>query len=120
MKVQIQALLTVQLAMMLVYLTLVVVFQLGDEFSALTGCLASLLPSVYFSIRMLRQANNDNAAEWLGYAYRSDIAKWVMAGIIFILAFSSNYQWDPLILFVGYLLVQISGMFVPFVQNLFK
>ena len=107
----------VQLTMMLIYLGLIYLFRPIDMFSALTGCLASLLPSVYFCIKMLRQLDNNNAAEWLGYAYRSDVGKWLMAGMIFALAFSSGYQWNPLILFVGYLLVQMSGMFVPFIDK---
>jgi len=102
---------------MLIYLLTVFVLKPGGSFSAFTGCLASLLPSIYFSYRMLRQADNNNATEWLGYAYRSGIGKWLMAGIIFVLAFTSGYQWDPVILFVGYLLVQMSGLFVPFIHK---
>jgi len=117
MKAQILHLLTIQLAVISAFLVLVYLLQLGDMVSALSGCLASLLPSIYFSIRMLRQANNNNAAAWLGYAYRADIGKWLLAGIIFALMFTSSYQWDPLILFVGYLLVQLSGMFVPFFEK---
>ena len=117
MKAQVQWLLTVQSVMTMAYLGLVFLFRLGDWFSALIGCLASLLPSLYFSIRMLRQADNNEAAAWLGYAYRSEIVKWVMGGIIFALAFTSGYPWDPLILFIGYLLVQVSAMFVPLIQK---
>ena len=102
---------------MLVYITLVYAMNLGDLFSAFTGCLASLIPGIYFAYRMMQQVDNDDAERWLGYAYRSDIAKWVMAGVIFTLAFTSTYQWDPVILFVGYLLVQMSGMFVPLIQK---
>ncbi len=117
MKAQVQWLLAVQSVMTMAYLGLVFLFRLGDWFSALIGCLASLLPSLYFSIRMLRQADNNEAAAWLGYAYRSEIVKWVMGGIIFALAFTSGYPWDPLILFIGYLLVQVSAMFVPLIQK---
>ncbi len=113
MKTQVQLLLTVQLVFMLIYCLLVYIFRQGSEFSALTGCLASLLPSIYFSYKMLQQASNDNATEWLGYTYRSNIGKWLMAGMIFVLAFTADYQWDPVILFVGYLLIQMSGFFVP-------
>ena len=113
MRAQIQYLLTVQFVVLLMYCLLVFLLKLGDVFSALTGCLASLLPSIYFSYKMLRQVDNDNAVEWLSYTYRSDVSKWLMAGIIFVLAFTSDYRWDPLILFVGYLLVQMSGIFVP-------
>jgi len=117
MKIQIQLLLTVQLIVVLVYCLLVLLFKPGSEFSAFTGCLASLIPSMYFSYKMLRQLDNYNAAKWLGYTYRADIGKWLMAGMIFALAFTSDYQWDPLILFVGYLLVQMSGVFVPFLYK---
>ena len=117
MKSQVQLLLTTQLVVMLIFLALVFMLKLGDEFSALAGCLASLLPSVYFSIRMLRHAGKDSAAEWLSYAYRADIGKWVLACLLFALIFTSKYQWDVMILFVGYLLVQISGMFVPFLEK---
>ncbi len=117
MKLWIQVVLAAQSLVMLLYLSAVWLFGLGDGFSALTGCLASLIPSSYFSYKMLRQANNNNAAEWLGYSYRSGIGKWVMAGMIFALAFTSGYPWDPLILFTGYLLVQISGLFVPFIHK---
>ena len=117
MKSQIQLLLIIQLLVMLGFLAVVYILQLGDMVSGLTGCLASLLPSLYFSFRMLRRAHINDAAEWLGHAYRSDIGKWVFAGIIFTLAFTTGYQWDPLVLFVGYLLVQMSGLFLPFIQK---
>ena len=117
MKAQVQLLLTVQLVLMLIYSGLVFLLDLGDFFSAITGCLASLVPSLYFSIKMLRSGLENDATEWLAYAYRSDIGKWIMAAMIFALAFSSGYQWDPLILFIGYLLVQMAGMFVPLLQK---
>ncbi len=117
MKTHIQVLLTSQLVVMLFYMAVLWLFELGDIFSAFTGCLASLIPGAYFAVKMLRQVDNNNAEQWLGYAYRSDIAKWLMTGIIFALAFTSTYQWDPVILFVGYLLMQVSGMFVPLIQK---
>ncbi len=117
MKAQIQRLLTVQTVVTVLFLLLVLISGWGDGFSALTGCLASLIPSGYFGYKMLRQADNDNAVEWLGYTYRSGIGKWLMAGLIFGLAFGSGYQWDPFILFAGYLLVQMSGMLVPFIHK---
>jgi F0F1-type ATP synthase assembly protein I len=117
MKMHIQVLLVSQSVVMLVYMAVVWLFNLGDVFSAFTGCLASLIPGTYFAFKMLRQVDNNNAEQWLGYAYRSDIAKWLMTGIIFTLAFTSTYQWDPIILFVGYLLMQMSGMFVPLIQK---
>lgn len=117
MKSQIQFLLLIQLVVMLGYLAAVLVLRPESVVSGLTGCLASLIPSVYFSLRMLRHRQVDDASEWLGHAYRSDIGKWVVAGIIFALAFTSGYQWDPVVLFVGYLLVQMSALFLPLIKK---
>ncbi len=117
MKSQIQLLLLIQLAVMLGFLAVVALLRPAALVSGLTGCLASVLPSFYFSIRMLRHRHVSDAGEWLGYAYRSDIGKWVIAGIIFALAFSSGYHWDPVILFTGFLLVQMSGMLLPLIQK---
>jgi F0F1-type ATP synthase assembly protein I len=117
MKAHVRVVLTSQLVVMLIYIALVFLLNLGDPFSALVGCLASLIPGIYFFIKMMRQVDNDNAEQWLGYAYRSDFARWLMTGVIFALAFTSAYQWDPVILFVGFLLMQISGMFAPLIQK---
>ena len=83
--------------------------------SALLGCAAALVPKTYFSFRMLRSADNDDAAQWLGYAYRSEIGKWVVMGCIFAAAFATDYPWDPVVLFAGFVLLQISGWFAPMI-----
>ena len=84
--------------------------------SALVGCMAALVPKTYFGIRMLRATEQEqDAARWLGYAYRSEVGKWVILGSIFALAFTSGYPWDPVILFVGFVLIQLSGRVVPLV-----
>ena len=84
-------------------------------FSAFVGCMAGLIPNAYFYIRMSKQSGNDDAGQWLSYAYRSEFGKWLMTGMIFVLAFTSGHPWDPLVLFAGYVLVQISSWFVPFI-----
>lgn len=117
MMVQIRMLLVLQLSITLGYLFIVTVLQLGDPVSAFAGCMASLIPGIYFSIKMLKQADSQDAVGWLGYAYRSEIGKWVLAGAIFILLFTADYGWDPLMLFGGYLLVQVSGLFLPLIQK---
>jgi F0F1-type ATP synthase assembly protein I len=84
-------------------------------FSALVGCMAALIPNTYFSIRMAQTSENNNAVQWLGYAYRSEIAKWLMMGMIFILAFNTDNNWDPGYLFAGFVLVLMSGWFAAIV-----
>ena len=82
--------------------------------SALVGCIAGLIPNTYFFMKMSRQPENNDAAQWLGYAYRSEFGKWLMTGMIFLLAFTSDHSWDPVVLFAGYILILLSSWFVPF------
>ncbi len=100
-----------QVAVLAVYLTLVWLMRWGDAFSALTGCLIGLVPQLYFGFRMYRQADNNDAANWLGHAYRASFGKWLMTGLMFFIAFASDYSWDAVVLFIGYLLMQVTVFF---------
>ncbi len=99
-----------------VFLTSVSLWELTVLPSALVGCVAALIPKTYFGIRMIRATEEKkDAAQWLGYAYRSEIGKWVIMGSIFAFAFTLDYPWDPVVLFAGFVLIQISGLFAPLV-----
>ena len=98
-----------------IYLIGVLIWNDSVILSALVGCMACLVPNSYHSIRMLKQTKNNNALQWLGYAYRSEFVKWLMTGMIFVLAFTADYNWDPIVLFAGYILIQLSSWFIPFV-----
>lgn len=98
-----------------IYLFGVVIWNESVMLSAITGCIACLVPNTYQSIRMLRQADNNNAGEWLAYAYQSEFVKWLMTGMIFVLAFTTNHEWNPIVLFAGYILIHITSWFVPLV-----
>ena len=99
------------------YLIVTGLWDIAFTPSALVGCLAALIPKTYFSIRMLRETENNNATQWLGYAYRSEIGKWVIMSTILLLAFTSSYPWDPVVLFAGFVLIQVSGWVTPFVTK---
>ena len=100
------------------YLTAIGLWNPAEIPSALVGCVASLVPTAYFGIRVARAADKTNdAAQWLGYAYRAEIGKWVMTGTIFALAFTSDYPWDPVVLFAGFSLIQLSGWVTPLVMK---
>jgi ATP synthase protein I len=115
MKNQIFKVLVLQYALGGFYLAVTGIWDAAGMMSALTGCLAALVPKTYFSLRMLRNTEDKNAAQWLGYAYRSEIGKWVIMGAIFAIVFSTDYPWDPAVLFVGFVLIQLSGWLAPFV-----
>jgi len=115
MKYQIYATLIIQYIVGTIYLVGVVIWDDSVMLSALVGCIACLAPNTYHGIRMLKQTENNNAVQWLGYIYRSEFVKWLMTGMIFVLAFTADYQWDPMILFAGYILLQLSSWFVPLV-----
>ena len=99
------------------YLAAAGLWDLASIISAMTGCMAALAPKTYFSLRMLRTTEDKNAQQWLGYAYRSEIGKWVIMSAIFVLAFTTDYPWDPVVLFTGFVLIQLSGWFTPFVTK---
>ena len=115
MKNQIIKVLVLQYVLGALYLVATGIWDTAAILSALTGCVAALVPKTYFSMRMLRTTEDKNAAQWLGYAYRSEIGKWVILGAIFMLVFSTGYPWDPVILFAGFVLIQLSGWLAPFV-----
>ena len=115
MKNQILKTLVLQYVLGVTYLAGTGLWDVSATMSALVGCVAALLPKTYFDLRMLRDAGDKNAAQWLGYAYRSEIGKWVILGAIFMLAFSTDYPWDPVVLFAGFVLIQLSGWLAPFV-----
>ncbi|MCP4984004.1 MAG: hypothetical protein GY935_26315 [Gammaproteobacteria bacterium] len=117
MKNQIIRALIFQTVLGVIYLIVTGLWDMAFIPSALLGCTAVLLPNTYFGMRMLRETTNNNAPQWLGYAYRSAIGKWVIMGVIFFLAFTSEYPWDPVILFAGFVLIQVSGWFAPFVTK---
>jgi len=116
MKNQILQTMIAQYALGGIYVSGVVIWNDSVMLSALVGCLAFLVPNIYHSIRMLKQAENyNNAVQWLGYAYRSEFVKWLMTGMIFMLAFTADYEWDPIILFAGFVLLQMSSWFIPLI-----
>ena len=83
--------------------------------SALVGCVAGLAPATWFSFRMLRTEDNNDAQQFLGYALRSEIGKWVLMGAIFAIAFTTKDDWDPGFLFAGFVLILLSGWIAPLV-----
>ena len=117
MKNQIIRILIFQYILGVAYLIFTGLWDITFAPSALVGCLAALLPKSYFSFRMLRVTENNNAPQWLGYVYRSAIGKWVIMSAILVLAFASGYSWDPVVLFAGFVLIQLSGWFAPFVTK---
>ena len=117
MKNQIKRILIFQYILGVTYLIGTSFWDIAFIPSALVGCVAALVPKTYFSIRMLRETDNNNATQWLGYAYRSEIGKWVIMSAILVLAFTSGYPWDPVVLFAGFVLIQVSGWFAPIVTK---
>jgi ATP synthase protein I len=115
MKNQIIRVLVLQYGLGVFYTACSMLWNLSFTLSAVVGCVAALAPQTYYSLRMLRTTEDRNAMQWLGYAYRSEIGKWVIMGAIFAMAFTSDYPWDPVVLFAGFVLIQLSGWVAPFV-----
>ena len=116
MKNQIIRTLILQYILGVIYLTGTGLWDAAAMLSALVGCIAALIPKTYFGLRMMRATEQEkDAAQWLGYAYRSEIGKWVIMGAIFAAAFTTDYPWDPVVLFAGFILIQLSGRVISLV-----
>jgi F0F1-type ATP synthase assembly protein I len=115
MKSQIIKVLILQYGLGGVYLAAAGLWDLASIISAMAGCMAGLAPKTYFSLRMLRTTEDKDAQQWLGYAYRSEIGKWMIMVSIFMIAFGTDYHWDYVILFAGFVIIQMSGWLAPFV-----
>ena len=115
MKNQILKVLVLQYVLGFIYLAVTGIWDAAAMMSAMTGCVAALVPKTYLWMRMLRAEDTENAQQWLGYAYRSEIGKWVITGAIFMLAFTTDYPWDPVVLFAGFVLIETSGWIAAFV-----
>ena len=115
MKNQILKVLVLQYVLGFICLAVTGIWNAAAMMSAMTGCVAALVPKTYLCMRMLRATENENAQQWLGYAYRSEIGKWVITGAIFMLAFTADYPWDPVVLFAGFVLIETSGWIAAFV-----
>jgi len=96
-----------------VFVVCVYVFLQMSVFSAFVGVLASLIPESYQGWRLSKSEKEFEPSKWLRLTYQSMISKWLMTAMIFAISFSSSVQWDYMILFVGYLVVSISGLLTP-------
>lgn len=109
--------LLIQVLLSIFYISVNLIWNRTVLFSAIVGCIAVLIPNACFCFRMLKQSESNDAVHWLRCAYRSELGKWLMTGIIFLLAFTADHEWDPIILFAGYVLTQLSSWFLPFIMR---
>ena len=115
MKNQIIKVLILQYILGGIYLALAGLWGAVAMLSAFTGCMAALVPQTYVSLRMLRTDEDKSATQWLGYALRTEVGKWLIMAAIFVLAFKTDYPWEPVVLFAGFIVIQFSGWLAPFV-----
>ena len=118
MKNQIIRTLILQYILGVIYLLGTGLWDAAAWFSGLVGCLAALIPKTYFGIRMIQATEkNDDATRWVGSAYRFVFGKWVLMILILGMAFTTDYPWNPVVLFAGFVLIQISGLVTPLVMH---
>ncbi len=95
------------------FLVVLSVWNSDSFFSGFVGCLAALLPASYVSSRMARKTDDYSAQQWLDYAYKTQLGKWIMTVMIFALILSAEYNWSFVVLFAGFCLIQITSCIVP-------
>jgi F0F1-type ATP synthase assembly protein I len=113
MKNQIYNALAIQYVVGCLFLGGLGVWNSSIVFSGLVGCLTALLPATYISSRMAKKTDDYSAQQWLSYAYRTQLGKWLMTIMIFVLVLTAEYTWHYAILFAGFCLIQITSCVVP-------
>lgn len=113
MKGQIYKALAIQYVVGCVFLAGLFFWNPDIVYSGLVGCLTALLPSTYINSRMARKTDDYSAQQWLSYAYRTQLGKWFMTIMIFVLVLTAEYTWHYAILFTGFCLIQITSCIVP-------
>lgn len=96
-----------------IYVLSVALIDIGAIRSAFVGVMASLVPELYQAWKLSKTDNELNPQKWLGLVYRSLVTKWLMAIMVFSIVFVVSSRWDYGVLFLGYLLVQVSGILTP-------
>jgi F0F1-type ATP synthase assembly protein I len=113
MKSQIYKALAIQYVVGCLFLGGLGVWNSSTVFSGFVGCLTALLPASYISSRMAKKTQDYSAQQWLAFAYKAQLGKWLMTIMIFALVLTAQYTWQYAILFAGYCLIQVAGSVVP-------
>jgi len=96
-----------------VFLVLIYLLRQDAVFSAFIGVMACFIPETYQGWKISKTGKVYEPNQWLRLAYQSMITKWLMTAMIFAVSFSSEIEWDYMILFIGFLLVSIFGLLTP-------
>ncbi len=109
--------LLIQLLLTLALSALLTLFSGVRGYSALLGGMIYLLPTYYFARRMLNQQHEDDVRQALGSFYKSEIWKMVLTAVLFGVVFTTVKPLDPFSLFGAFVLMQLSFVFAPLIQN---
>ena len=113
----IKAVSLVRLVVAGVFLLLVSMLELELMSSAFVGVMSSLVPESYQAWKLSKTQKELNPEKWLSIVYRVMVTKWLMAIMVFSIVFVVSSRWDYGVLFLGYLLVQMSGLITPFLTK---
>lgn len=100
---------------LLISMFIVCTIMLGKvaAYSALAGGLCSMIPHLYFAYRMLFLSPNSNPQVILKGFFRIEIIKFILSIAMFGLCVAVIQPMDLLMLVVGYIILQLSVIFVP-------
>jgi len=96
-----------------IFVVLILMINQSAVFSALVGVVACFVPESYLGWKLSKTEKVYDASRWLGLTYQSIISKWIMTAMIFAISFSSSFQWNYEILFIGFIVVNIAGLLTP-------
>lgn len=102
-----------RLSVSCLFVGFIYISQQTAVFSAFVGVVACLIPESYQGWKVSKADKVFEPNMWLRLTYQSMISKWLMTAMIFAISFSSDFEWDYKILFIGYLIVNVFGLLTP-------
>lgn len=74
--------------------------------SAVLGCLCCFIPCCYFFWKASKKVKDNDPKKFITQIYSAEVGKFLLAISCFILVFSSNILYSPIIFFMGFIVVQ--------------
>ncbi|OED39108.1 hypothetical protein AB833_16325 [Chromatiales bacterium (ex Bugula neritina AB1)] len=115
--VLVKRILLMQLFVALLVPAVLLPFGTNAALSASAGCIASLVPNLYFAFRAFRYSGARSAQKILRSFYAGEAVKLVLTALIFALCFKYLKTLNVAALFGGFIMVQMAIWLTPLLAD---
>lgn len=113
----VKRLLLVQLLVAILFPLVLLPFGTNAALSAVAGCLASLIPNLYFAYRTFQYSGARSAQKIVRGFYAGEAMKLVLTALIFALCFKYLKTLNVAAMFGGFIMVQLAVWLTPLLAD---